>query len=56
MLKAVPKTFSLKLGSRLFVCLRNKELPPELRQRVRPIVLGMMACWMDRLPADHPPS
>lgn len=49
MLKAVRKTFSVKLGRRVFVCLRNDELPPALREKVRPLVVGFLACWIDRV-------
>lgn len=49
MLKAVNKTFSMKFGKRIFVCLHNDQLPPALRERVRPWVIGSLACWIDRL-------
>jgi len=51
MLKAIRKTFSMKLGNRVFVCLHNKQLPPDLRKQVRPFVFGFFACWIDRLQA-----
>lgn len=51
MLKSIRKTFSMRVGSRLFVCLRNDSLPPSLRERIRPLVVGKVACWVDRL---HP--
>jgi len=51
MLKAIKKTFSMKLGNRVFVCLHNKQLPPDLRKQVRPFVFGFFACWIDRLQA-----
>jgi hypothetical protein len=56
MLKAVHKTFSVKLGRRVFVCLRNDELPPGLRKKVRPLVVGTLACWVDRLHPDSKPA
>ena len=49
MLKSIHRTFSMRFGSRVFVCLRNEQLPPALRKRVRPFVLGALACWVDRL-------
>lgn len=49
MLKAVKRTYSMKVGKRVFVCLHNKNLPPALRERVRPFVFGFLACWFDRL-------
>ena len=49
MLKAIRKTFSMRFGNRVFVCLRNEQLPPKLRQQVRPYVVGSLACWFDRL-------
>ena len=51
MLKAIRKTFSMKFGSRVFVCLHNDSLPPALRKQVRPFVFGFVACWIDRLQA-----
>jgi hypothetical protein len=53
MLKAIRKTFSMKLGSRVFVCLHNDQLPPALRKQVRPFVFGFVACWVDRLQAGQ---
>lgn len=53
MLKAIRRTFSLKLGQRIFVCLSNEQLPPQLRKRVKPLVLAGMACWIDRLQASR---
>ena len=53
MLKSIQRTFSMKFGSRIFVCLRNEQLPPALRKRVRPFVLGSLACWVDRLAAQR---
>lgn len=43
----------LKLGSRICVCLRSRNLQPELRQRVRPLVIGSLACWLDKVTPDH---
>ena len=51
MLKAIKKTYSMKFGRRVFVCLHNDQLPPALRKRVRPFVFGFVACWIDRLQA-----
>lgn len=56
MLKAIRKTFSMRLGQRVFVCLHNEQLPPALRERVRPIVVGVIACWVDRLQASRKPA
>ena len=53
MLKAIKRTFSMKLGSRIFVCLRNEQLPPKLRQHVRPYVVGPLACWFDRMDSQQ---
>jgi len=38
----------MKLGNRVFVCLRNEQLPPKLRKHVRPYIVGPLACWFDR--------
>jgi len=56
MLKAIRNTYSVKLGSRLFVCLNNKQLTPALRERVRPFVFWCFACWVDRLQASRKPA
>lgn len=53
MLKSIRRTFSMRLGNRVFVCLRNEQLPPGLRKRVRPLVVGALACWVDRLTTQH---
>jgi hypothetical protein len=53
MLRGIRRTFSMKLGQRLFVCLSNQQLPPELRKRIRPVVLAGVACWMDRITSKN---
>ena len=53
MLKSIRRTFSMRFGSRVFVCLRNEQLPPSLRKQVRPFVFGALACWVDRLTAPN---
>lgn len=52
MLKAIRKTFSLKIRDRLLVCLPNKNMPAALRTRVQPRVFLCYACWVDRLASD----
>jgi hypothetical protein len=56
MLKAIKKTYSMRFGRRVFVCLHNDNLPPALRKRVRPLVFGFVACWIDRLQARQGPA
>ena len=41
-------SFLLRLGRRVCVCLPNKELNGNLRNRVRPLVIGRLACWCDK--------
>lgn len=52
MLKAIRKTFSLRIRNRIMVCLPNRQMPDALRERVRPKVFLCMACWMDRIVPD----
>lgn len=56
MLKAVRNSFSLKLGSRIFVCLNNRQMPPQLRAKVKPLVVGVFACWADRIKRSQNPA
>lgn len=53
MLKSIQRAFSIRFGNRVFVCLRNEQLPPGLRKRLRPLVVGTLACWVDRLSTQH---
>ncbi len=40
--------FFLRLRSRIFACMRNDQLEPSLRDRIRPFIFGGYACWFDR--------
>lgn len=42
----------VRFGRRVFVCLLNKRLEGRMRDRIRPVVLGPLACWSDKQPAD----
>jgi hypothetical protein len=42
----------LKLGSRVCVCLRNDQMDPRMRARIRPFVIGWFACWFDKSPVN----
>jgi hypothetical protein len=38
----------LRLGRWVCTCLPQRALDPHLRDRVRPLRLGRLACWCDR--------
>lgn len=38
----------LRLGSRVCICLRNDRMDAGLRARIRPRVIGWLACWCDK--------
>lgn len=42
-------SFSLRLGKRVFVCLKKSCLDNNLRERIKPFNIPFLACWTDRL-------
>lgn len=38
----------LKFGCRVFVCMPSRHLQSGLRERIRPLILGPLACWYDK--------
>jgi len=52
-LKSLGKVSLLfRFGRRVCVCLPNEQLQDELRDRIRPLVVGHLACWCDKQPVD----
>ena len=45
--------FFLKFFRRVCVCLRSDDLNADLRDRIRPWVIGRFACWVDRAITDR---
>lgn len=53
MLKSLGKvSLLLRFGRRVCVCLPNEQLEDDLRERIRPLVVGHLACWCDKQPAE----
>lgn len=51
MLKSLGKAvLHFRVGSRLFICLRKKQIGRDLRSSVRPYDLGWFSCWCERPP------
>jgi len=49
LLKASGKvTFLFRLGSRVCTCLPTRNMDDRLRDRIRPWILGWLACWCDK--------
>lgn len=49
MLKNLGKiSLLLKIGSRVWVCMPDRRLEGGLRNRIRPLKLGPLACWCDK--------
>ena len=56
MLKAVRRSFSMKLGNRVFVCLDDRQMPPALKAQVKPFVFCGFAFWTDQLNSRENPA
>jgi hypothetical protein len=41
-------TFLVRLGRTVCTCLPKRHLDDAMRARIRPFLLGWMACWCDR--------
>jgi hypothetical protein len=49
MLKNLGKlSLLLRLGRRVFVCMPNKRLDGDMRERIHPTRIGPLACWCDK--------
>ncbi len=49
MLKSIGKaSLFMKLGKRVCVCMRNKQLDKGFRAKIRPFVIGWYSCWCDK--------
>lgn len=42
----------LRFGRHICICLPSRRLSQGLRDRIRPLVFGGVACWCDRSSAD----
>jgi hypothetical protein len=40
--------FWMRLGPRVFVCMPRQRMDDGLVARIRPLVVGGLACWFDR--------
>ena len=49
MIKTTGKmTLLLRLGRTVFACMPSRNMNPDMRTAIRPLVLGGFACWCDR--------
>jgi hypothetical protein len=52
MLKAGGRVpFLLRFGRWICTCLPQQHLDEDMRARIRPVMVGWLACWCDRSPA-----
>jgi hypothetical protein len=42
----------LKIGGWVCICIRQRELNENLKQRLRPRMIGGLACWCDKSASD----